>query len=158
MDGCLGVSEWMVMIWMVLGFSGLESWYLAGLWSIGIAKVVFSHECNNLAWLITAEHVHFVCTLGFGIGSKGLLPLMLLAITSVLATTLAAPDLINGLHGMTNNLAAWELSHLAGWRFLRGRLLQWYSRTAVWYPYRPRSRRTASSAIRSYRRYRWSLS
>ena len=105
-----------------------------------------------------AEHVHFVCTLGFGIGSKGLLPLMLLAITSVLATTLAAPDLINGLHGMTNNLAAWELSHLAGWRFLRGRLLQWYSRTAVWYPYRPRSRRTASSAIRSYRRYRWSLS
>jgi hypothetical protein len=71
-----------------------------------------------------ATTTHFAATLATGISTWALMPLVLLTITSILATAMATPDTVTGLHGMTNNLAAWELSHLAGWRFLGGRLLQ----------------------------------
>lgn len=68
--------------------------------------------------------IHRAVTLDRGPSFKILRPVLLLAATSLLSCTLATSAGLAGLHQMTDNLAAWELSQLAGWRFLRSRGLQ----------------------------------
>jgi hypothetical protein len=55
-----------------------------------------------------------------GVGSKLLFPLCLLAMVCMVATTVATPNVLEGHRVFTSSLAAWELSHLAGWRFRPG--------------------------------------
>jgi hypothetical protein len=55
-----------------------------------------------------------------GVGSKFLLPLFLLVVVCMVATTVATPSILEGHRVFSNSLAAWELSHLAGWRFRPG--------------------------------------
>ena len=68
--------------------------------------------------------IYRAVTVDRGWGFKLGRPILLLALTSLLACAVATPDGINGLHQMTDNLAAWELSQLAGWRFLSSCSLQ----------------------------------
>jgi hypothetical protein len=45
------------------------------------------------------------------------IPALLLIVTCLIAVATASPDAVNINAHLTNNLAAWELSQLAGWRF-----------------------------------------
>jgi hypothetical protein len=51
------------------------------------------------------------------VGSRVLLPFFLLMVVCLVATTVATPNILEGHRVFTSSLAAWELSHLAGWRF-----------------------------------------
>lgn len=71
----------------------------------------------------TAKAVHAAATLSAGISVWLLCPLFLLTLVSLPALAGATPSTVQGFTQATNNLAAWELSHLAGWRFLPCSLL-----------------------------------
>jgi len=64
-----------------------------------------------------AVRKHQAAVIVTGLSVKGLLPLMVLLLICMVAQATATPELLQGLQLLTSNLAAWELSHLAGWRF-----------------------------------------
>ena len=102
--------------------------------------------------------IYRAVTVDKGWGFKLGRPILLLALTSLLACAMATPDGINGLHQMTDNLAAWELSQLAGWRFLSsGRLQLLPTFFTVWYSKCLPNRGVYGSrgSRRCHRRRRW---
>jgi hypothetical protein len=56
---------------------------------------------------------HKAVTACTSISLRGLLPLLLLTFTCLLGQAAAVPDLLRGVHLLTNSLAAWELSQLS---------------------------------------------
>jgi hypothetical protein len=56
---------------------------------------------------------HNAVTACTSISLRGLLPLLLLTFTCLLGQAAAIPDLLRGVHLLTNSLAAWELSQLS---------------------------------------------
>ena len=55
---------------------------------------------------------HQVVSIITGVSLKGLIPLLLLTLTCLLGQAAATPDLLQGIHLLTNSLAAWELAQL----------------------------------------------
>jgi hypothetical protein len=77
------------------------------------------------------RHVAVLLVTTFSLrGFRVLYPLLVLLCVSAFSAVVASPEGVQGMTCLTDNLAAWELSRLAGWRFRPSRRLQ--RLTQVW--------------------------